>query len=96
MFRSLRWRLWFSYALVIFIALSIVALAILVFLARDNPQTAIQINGVLNSLVEKQGSTIYRSGKAQDWVERIDESTNIRIIAYNFEGEIIADSRQDL
>ena len=96
MFRSLRWRLWFSYALVIFIALSIVALAILVFLARDNPQTAIQINGGLNSLVEKQGSTIYRSGKAQDWVERIDESTNIRIIAYNFEGEIIADSRQDL
>ncbi len=94
MFRSLRWRLWFSYALVIFAALGIVALAILVFLARDNPQTSIQINGSLNSLVERQSSTIFRSGKAQDWVERIDEAANIRIIAYNIGGEIIADSRQ--
>ncbi len=93
MFRSLHWRLWLSYAFVIAAALSIVAIAIFVFLANDNPQNSIQINGTLNTLIERQSTSNLRQIKIVDLVDRIDESTGLRIFAYTSQGELLADSR---
>jgi len=91
MFSSLRSRLWLSYALVITIALTIVAVVLLIFLIR-NPvltrQTQQQLKTVKNLIAEDPEKYI----NDPVLIENITVTYGVRVLVFNSSREIIFDT----
>jgi len=94
MFTSLRSRLWLSYAFVIAVALAIVAVVLLVFIARNpylSRQTQQQLNVVRDLVAENPGRFI----NDQTLLTSFSQENEVRILVFNAARELVYDSTPD-
>lgn len=94
MFTSLRSRLWLSYAFVIVIALSIVAIVLLVFLIRNpvlSRQTQQQLVAVKDLILENPQRFIRNQSLLQD----ISQANSIRVLVFNANREMVIDTNPE-
>jgi signal transduction histidine kinase len=94
MFTSLRSRLWLSYALVITIALTIVAVVLLVFLIRNpvvSRQTQQQLRTALNLIVENPRVYINDS----DALESITQTYGVRVLVFDASRDLTLDTNPE-
>ncbi|MEP7137734.1 MAG: HAMP domain-containing sensor histidine kinase [Chloroflexota bacterium] len=93
MFTSLRSRLWLSYAFVITVALTIVAIVLLVFLIR-NPvltrETQQQLRTVQNMISADPQAYL----DSQAALQRIAQDNKVRVLVYSSKREMLLDSNQ--
>ncbi|MBC8507186.1 MAG: HAMP domain-containing protein [Anaerolineales bacterium] len=99
MFSSLRSRLLLTYAIVIGVALCVVGIVTLVYLAR-NPSQTIQARLRLQNAADTIDQRTENLGNAglpavMKAAERFDESFDVRVLVYSRAGELIVDSRQE-
>jgi len=94
MFTSLRSRLWLSYAIVITIALSIVAIVLLVFIVR-NPFVSRQIQQQLNSVRDLIVANPGRLTGDQTELTNFAKANNVRVAVFNSTRELVLDSNPD-
>ncbi|MCD6426423.1 MAG: HAMP domain-containing protein [Anaerolineales bacterium] len=98
MFTSLRARLWLTYAIIILLILSILGIGIFVYVIR-NPLIDRQALGRLDAalaIIQRQineRSILPRD--FQQYLNRISESLDIRLILFNSERETLLDSEPD-
>jgi signal transduction histidine kinase len=96
MFRSLRSRLWLTYALVVGAALGIVAVAVLLFLARNNLEANLQLRNTLGNLLSRPALLqSLRQDNLAEVAARIDEAQGVRVILLSPDGGPLVDSRED-
>jgi hypothetical protein len=91
MFTSLRSRLWLSYAFVISVALSIVAIVLLVYIARNpvlSRQTQQQLRAVRDLIVENPQRVI----NDQDSLADFSRENDVRVLVFNSAREMLFDS----
>jgi signal transduction histidine kinase len=92
MFTSLRSRLWLSYALVITVALTIVALVLLAFLLR-NPglyrQTQQQLKAVDNLITTNPDGILADANT----LRTITQEHNVRVLVFNATRQLLIDSK---
>jgi len=97
MFSSLRSRLWLSYALVILGALFVTAVILVIYLIRSPlafRQTTARLRVVESVLLTGQADLIGLPATAlQNTLQTYDKTFDIRILLYNSNREILADSR---
>ncbi len=98
MFTSLRARLWVTYAIIILLILSILAIGVFVYIVR-NPLIDRQAIGRLDTaltLIQRQinNRTILRRDY-ESYLNRISESLSLRMALYEKGGELILDSEPD-
>ena len=94
MFTSLRSRLWLSYAFVIAVALSVVAIVLLVFVARNpylSRQTQDQLNAVRDFIAENPQKIINDPSVLRDY----SQENNVRVLVFNASRELVFDSNSD-
>ena len=93
MFSSLRSRLWLSYALVILGALFVTAVILVIYLIRSPlafRQTTARLRAVEAVILTGQADFI---GLSQSALQTYDKTFDIRILVYNSNRELLADSR---
>jgi signal transduction histidine kinase len=97
MFSSLRSRLWLSYALVILGALFITAVILVIYLVRSPlayRQTSARLRAAEAIILENQANLSTQSRTdLQDTLQTYDNTLKIRLLVYNSNREILADSR---
>jgi len=94
MFTSLRSRLWLSYALIITVALSAVAVVLLIFLIRNpatSRQTQQQLTTVRDIITEAPQRFINNSGL----LEGISQANNVRVLVFDKSREVVMDTEPD-
>ena len=94
MFNSLRSRLWLSYALIIAIALSVVAIVLLAFLIRNpalSRQTRQQLTTVRDILLEAPQRFVNNPGLLGD----ISQANNVRVIVFDQSRDVVMDTEPD-
>ena len=94
MFTSLRSRLWLSYTLVVTIALSIVALVLLVYIARNpvlSRQTQQQLSAVRDLIAENPGRFV----SDQTALTNFANENDVRVVAFSSARELLFDSNPD-
>ena len=93
MFSSLRSRLWLSYAFVILGALFVTAVILVIYLIRSPlafRQTTARLRAVEAVILNGQADLI---GLSQSALQTYDKTFDIRILVYNSNRELLADSR---
>ncbi|MDH5607188.1 MAG: HAMP domain-containing histidine kinase [Anaerolineae bacterium] len=95
MFNSLRSRLWISYALVIAAVLALAAGALLVFLARDNPQTNLKLRSALEEIARPGALPLRQPEQLLAYIQQADQQYAVRLLVFGPSRELIADSRQE-
>jgi two-component system, OmpR family, sensor kinase len=91
MFTSLRSRLWLSYAFIITIALSIVAIVLLVFLLR-NPLASREIQQRLRTAQSLIVATPQKFIDNPNSLEEITQTYNVRTLVFNSARQLVFDS----
>lgn len=94
MFTSLRSRLWLSYTFVVTIALSIVAIVLLVYIARNpllSRQTQQQLSAVRDLIAENPGRFV----SDQTALTNFANENNVRVVVFNAARELLFDSNSD-
>ena len=91
MFTSLRSRLWLSYAFVITIALSIVAIVLLIFLLR-NPLASREIQQRLRTAQSLVVATPQKFIDNPNALEEITQTYNVRTLIFNSARQLVFDS----
>jgi two-component system, OmpR family, sensor kinase len=94
MFTSLRSRLWLSYAFVITIALSIVAIVMLVFLIR-NPFASREIQQRLRTAQDLIIATPQQFIDNPNSLEGITQTYNVRTLVFNSARQLVFDSNSN-
>lgn len=96
LFASLRWRLWWSYALVVAVVLGIVAGGLALYLLRNPLATrqTYQRLGEISALLGR-GAVVEElpAGRLLAAVERIDQLFDVRAAVVEASGRVAADSR---
>lgn len=95
MFSSLRSRLLFSFLIVIGVVLMTSALTLLVFVARSNLGTRLELRNVATRLLQRPDLELGRPALFDELVNRIDENTGYRTVIVGSDGAILADSQAD-
>jgi len=91
MFTSLRSRLWLSYALVVTVSLTIVALVLLIFLIRNpvlSRQTQQQLRTVIDTITASPRG--FLSDPAE--LQRLAETHEVRILVFNTARQLLTDT----
>jgi len=94
MFTSLRSRLWLSYAFVISVALSIVAIVLLVYIAR-NPLLSRQTQQQLSAVRDLIAKNPQRLTGNQETLANFSKENNVRILAFSAARELLFDTNPD-
>ena len=94
MFTSLRSRLWLSYAFIITIALSIVAIVLLVFLLR-NPLASREIQQRLRTAQSLIVATPQKFIDNPNSLEEITQTYNVRTLVFNSARQLVFDSNSN-
>jgi signal transduction histidine kinase len=94
MFTSLRSRLWLSYALVITIALSIVAIVLFVFLLR-NPFLSRQVQEQLRTAHNQIIATPQQFIDAPGSLEEMSRAYDVRVLVFNSQRALIFDTQPE-
>jgi len=94
MFKSLRSRLWLSYAFVVAIALSIVAFVLLVYLVRNpiNARQAEQEMATVKSLILENHQKYLKN---LDLLTEISRSNNVRVIVFAQGRNVVVDTNPE-
>ncbi|MDH5508136.1 MAG: HAMP domain-containing histidine kinase, partial [Anaerolineae bacterium] len=95
MFASLRSRLWLTYAVVIAVVLSVVALALVIYLLRNpllSREAAAKLRIAANAL-QRDRFTEFTPDRLEMTAQRIDENFDVRVIVISSDGSILVDSR---
>lgn len=97
MFSSLRSRLWLSYLLVISLVLLVVTLALLFFLVRNPRLTRDAENNLFlaANALQRQRVEINSDSNFTNIVQRADDLLDVRVLIFNAQGELLADSRAE-
>ncbi len=95
MFTSLRSRLWLSYAFVIAIALSIVAIVMLIFLIR-NPFASREIQQRLRTAQDLIMATPQKFIDNPNSLEEITQTYNVRTLVFNSARQLVFDSNSNI
>ena len=95
MFTSLRSRLWLSYAFIITIALSIVAIVLLVFLLR-NPLASREIQQRLRTAQSLIVATPQKFIDNPNSLEEITQTYNVRTLVFNSARQLVFDSNSNM
>jgi signal transduction histidine kinase len=95
MFTSLRSRLWLSYAFVITIALSIVAIVMLIFLIR-NPFASREIQQRLRTAQSLIAATPQKFIDNPNSLEEITQAYNVRTLVFNSARQLVFDSNSNI
>jgi signal transduction histidine kinase len=95
MFSSLRSRLLFGFFIVIGVVLLTSALTLLVFVARSNLGTRLELRNVATRLLQRPDLELGRPALFDELVNRIDENTGYRTVIVDGEGVVLADSQAD-
>ncbi|HSG25339.1 MAG TPA: HAMP domain-containing sensor histidine kinase [Anaerolineales bacterium] len=95
MFSSLRSRLLFSFLIVIGVVLMTSALTLLVFVARSNLGTRLELRNVATRLLQRPDLELGRPALFDELVNRIDENTGYRTVIVDGDGVVLADSQAD-
>ena len=98
MFSSLRSRLWLTYAIVVGVVLCVVAVSLVVFLVRNplvDRQTYLGLERVADIILERKEFIPSRLQNVQQFIQRIDDAYNFRILIYRPDANLIADSQTD-
>ena len=98
MFTSLRARLWITYAILILLILSILAVGVFVYIIRNpiiDRQAMIQLNAV-QEIIQRQ-LTERRAAIQNElvYLKRISESLEVRLILFSPERKVVFDSDRD-
>ena len=91
--RSLRSRLWLSYAFVITVALTIVAIVLFVFLVR-NPVLTRQIQQQLKTVQNMIVADPQAYLDSPDAFQRIARDNKVRVLVFSSKREMLLDSNQ--
>lgn len=94
MFTSLRSRLWLSYALIITVALSVVAIVLLIFLIQ-NPALSRQTQGQLITVRDLILEAPQRFINDTDLLESVAQANNVRVIVFNQVRETVVDTNPE-
>ena len=94
MFTSLRSRLWLNYAFVITIALSIVAIVMLVFLIR-NPFASREIQQRLRTAQDLIMATPQKFIDNPNSLEEITQAYNVRTLVFNSARQLVFNSNSE-
>ena len=94
MFTSLRSRLWLSYAFVITVALSIVAIVMLIFLIR-NPFASREIQQRLRTAQDLIIATPQKFIDNPNSLEEITQTYNVRTLVFNSARQLVFDSNSN-
>ena len=97
MFSSLRSRLWLTYALLVIVVLSIVALALVIFFIR-NPleyRQEVQRLRLISTILIQRGELLGMPppDRLQPLVERADQAFGVRVVIFGPQSQVLADSR---
>src|SRR4026207_1576442 len=95
MFTSLRSRLWLSYAFVITIALSTVAIVMLVFLIR-NPFASREIQQRLKTAQSLITATPQKFIDNPNSLEELTQTYNVRTLVFNSARQLVFDSNSNI
>jgi len=93
---SLRSRLWLSFGFLILLMALIIGVTMLVFVARGNLVSRLQLQAVVGQLSQRQNIPIINAEAAQQAVERISEAVGMRVLVVDHEGLTKFDSDEDL
>jgi len=93
MFTSLRSRLWLSYALLVGVVLVVVFGALVVYVARSNLLSRVELTNVANRIAERQNISIPQRANLEGVVSRLDENLGLRILVLDPQWNTLADSR---
>ncbi|MFT3893343.1 MAG: HAMP domain-containing sensor histidine kinase [Anaerolineales bacterium] len=93
MFTSLRARLWLSYAFLITIALTIVAVVLLVFLIR-NPLLTRETQQQLNAVQSEIAASPKKYLDDPAAVESLASKNNVRVLLFNANRKLLFDSKE--
>lgn len=93
MFRSLRSRLWLTYALVIFVTLAVVAITLLLFLGRDNPQANLVLRNAVDAIQQRSNIPFNNQSDLEGFVVGVDKDFGVRALILNKDGTMLVDSR---
>ena len=94
MFTSLRSRLWLSYAFVITVALSVVAIVMLVYLIRNpilSRQTQQQLTMVKSLILEAPQKYVNNT----DLLKEISQTNNVRVILFDQSRQTVVDTNPE-
>ncbi len=99
MLRTLRSRLLLTYLLVIGMAISVIAIVTLVYLAR-NPSQIVQARYRLqvdSEAIARRAAAISREADLdfRNFSQRLDESFDVRVMLFRSDGELILDLKLD-
>ncbi|MGD8456876.1 MAG: HAMP domain-containing sensor histidine kinase [Anaerolineales bacterium] len=93
MFTSLRSRLWISYAVLIGVVLVVVFGALVVYAARSNLLSRVELTNVANRIAERQNVPIPQRADLEGMAARLDENLGFRILVLDPQWVTLADSR---
>jgi signal transduction histidine kinase len=95
MFISLRSRLWLSYLAVIGLVLLVVTLALLLFLYRNPRLTRVAESNLIlaTNALQRQRTDLSEDSNLETLVQRADELFDVRVLVYNAQDQLLADSR---
>jgi two-component system OmpR family sensor kinase len=93
MFSSLRSRLLLSFLIVIGVVLLISAVTLLLFVARGNVATRLELRSTAARLLEQPNLELGRPALFDELVSRVEENTGYRTVIVNKAGESVADSQ---
>jgi len=94
MFTSLRSRLWLSYAFVITVALSIVAIVLLVYIAR-NPLLSRQAQQQLSAVRDLLAGNPQRFINNEEALTNFSQENEVRVVVFDASRELLFDSNPD-
>lgn len=97
MFSSLRARLWFTYALLVFTALSVVAVVLLAYVIRNPPayrQTFERVRAAQKLILARSSNILKETDR--NLLEWTAENFEVRVIVYAPDGTILRDTLPDM
>ena len=98
MFTSLRSRLWLSYLAVIGLVLLVVTVALLLFLYRNPRLTRVAESNLIlaTNALQRQRADLAEDANLETLVQRADELFDVRVLVYNAQNQLLADSRSEV
>lgn len=99
MFTSLRSRLWLTYVIIVGVVLSVIGVALILYLLRnpsETRQTLIRLR-LVSTIIQQRDKQLddLSPESLQTWVERAEAAYNVRVAVQNSLGRTLVDSHAD-
>lgn len=95
MFSSLRTRLWLTYALIISLTLGLISLAILFLVARQNPQSSLELRNAANVIERLPRIDLDDIESLEITLTQLDAQFNVRLIVIDPDRNVLVDTQPE-